>query len=70
MGQITIGETQSTLDLTQFQNFNSRVHFYTQFDNQIDIYNDIVSNGINPDSSSWDVRKTFELMKEPREEAN
>ena len=51
-----------------FQNLTSRVHLYTQFDNQLDIYNDIVANGINPDSSSWDLRKTFELMKDPREE--
>ena len=51
------------------QNLTSRVHLYTQFDNQVDIYNDIVTNGINPDSSSWDLRKTFELMKDPREDA-
>ena len=37
--------------------------------NQLDIYNDIVANGINPDSSSWDLRKTFELMKDPREKS-
>ena len=40
---------------------------YSQYENQIDVYNDIVANGINPDSSSWDLRKTFELMKDPRE---
>ena len=51
-----------------FQNLTRRVHLYTQFDNKLDIYNDIVANGINPDSSSWDLRKTFELMKDPREE--
>ena len=54
---------------SKFQNLTSRVHLYTQFDNQLDIYNDIVANGINPDSSSWDLRKTFDLMKDPREDA-
>ena len=54
---------------SEFLNLTSRVHLYTQFDNQLDIYNDIVANGINPDSSSWDLRKTFELMKDPREDA-
>ena len=54
---------------SEFLNLTSRVHFYTQFDNQVDIFNDIVANGINPDSSSWDLRKTFELMKDPREDA-
>ena len=39
---------------------------YTQYENQIDVYNEIVSNGLHPDSSSWDLRKTFELMKDPR----
>ena len=50
-------------------NLLSRVNLYTQFENQTDVYNDIVANGINPDSSSWDLRKTFELMKDPREDA-
>ena len=52
-----------------FSNLKSRINFYSQFENQTDVYNDIVANGINPDSSSWDLRQTFELMKDPREEA-
>ena len=42
------------------------INTYTQYENQIDVYNEIVRNGMNPDSSSWDFRKTFELMKDPR----
>jgi len=42
------------------------VHTFTQYENQKDIYNELVKNGMNPDTSSWDLRKTFELMKDPR----
>ena len=42
------------------------INTYTQYENQIDVYNEIVRNGLNPDSSNWDLRKTFELMKDPR----
>ena len=66
--EFEIGTKNLVVSTSIFQNLTRRVHLYTQFDNKLDIYNDIVANGINPDSSSWDLRKTFELMKDPREE--
>lgn len=42
------------------------INSYTKYENQKDIHNELVKNGMNPDSTSWDLRKTFELMKDPR----
>ena len=54
------------LDVTENWVLVRWIDSYTKYENQKDIHNELVKNGMNPDSTSWDLRKTFELMKDPR----